>query len=160
MFKKKYDTGKEIRGKVPRSGHAKWKAPHNRPSVKKMIQLSDYDRLPDLTGPSLPYERFAFCVLPGYGFYYGTGSFIYTFFGDHYTGLRRLPFNEFRRVCNARTHLIMDINDLMKTTSGYWEWDIKRLTTSFILAAREKQFSEKKLLKKLQGNCFPLTRKR
>jgi len=37
MFKEKYATGKEMRGKVSRTEHSVWKVPPNRPSVKNMI---------------------------------------------------------------------------------------------------------------------------
>ncbi|HEX4851371.1 MAG TPA: DUF2252 domain-containing protein, partial [Puia sp.] len=38
-------------------------------------------------------------------------------------------------------HLILDINDFDETIPGNWEWDLKRLAVSFILAAREKKFN-------------------
>ena len=38
--------------------------------------------------------------------------------------------------------LIFDINDFDETTVGPWEWDIKRLTTSLVVAARANGFSE------------------
>jgi uncharacterized protein (DUF2252 family) len=37
--------------------------------------------------------------------------------------------------------LIFDINDFDETTAGPWEWDLKRLAASFILAARSNGFS-------------------
>jgi uncharacterized protein (DUF2252 family) len=144
MFKKKYDTGKEIRGKVPRSGHAKWKAPHNRPSVKKMIQLSDYDRLPDL----IPVRHYRMSASP-FVFYRATASIMardlsYTpSSGITIQACGDCHLMNFGGFATPERHLIMDINDFDETLPGYWEWDIKRLTTSFILAAREKQFSEK-----------------
>src|SRR6185369_4219530 len=38
-------------------------------------------------------------------------------------------------------HVVMDINDFDETLPGPWEWDVKRLAVSFILAARDKGFS-------------------
>ena len=38
--------------------------------------------------------------------------------------------------------LIFDINDFDETTVGPWEWDIKRLTASLVVAARANGFSE------------------
>jgi uncharacterized protein (DUF2252 family) len=35
-------------------------------------------------------------------------------------------------------NLVIDINDFDETNQGPWEWDLKRLTTSFVLAAYEK----------------------
>jgi uncharacterized protein (DUF2252 family) len=37
--------------------------------------------------------------------------------------------------------LIFDINDFDETFPGAWEWDIKRLTASLVLAARDRSFS-------------------
>jgi uncharacterized protein (DUF2252 family) len=34
-------------------------------------------------------------------------------------------------------HLVFDINDFDETTPGPWEWDLKRLATSLVLAGRE-----------------------
>ena len=39
--------------------------------------------------------------------------------------------------------LIFDINDFDETIPGPWEWDVKRLATSLVLAGREAQDSEK-----------------
>jgi uncharacterized protein (DUF2252 family) len=38
-------------------------------------------------------------------------------------------------------HVVMDINDFDETLPGPWEWDLKRLATSFILAGRDKGFN-------------------
>ncbi|MDQ0313057.1 uncharacterized protein (DUF2252 family) [Kitasatospora herbaricolor] len=38
---------------------------------------------------------------------------------------------------DARGRLVMDINDFDETVPGPWEWDLKRLATSLVLAARE-----------------------
>src|ERR687898_780493 len=37
---------------------------------------------------------------------------------------------------------VFDLNDFDETLSGPWEWDIKRLVTSLVLAAREMQFGD------------------
>jgi uncharacterized protein (DUF2252 family) len=34
-------------------------------------------------------------------------------------------------------HLVFDVDDFDETTRGPWEWDLKRLATSFVLAGRE-----------------------
>ena len=39
-------------------------------------------------------------------------------------------------------HLVFDLNDFDETLPGPWEWDVKRLATSFVVAARENNFSE------------------
>jgi uncharacterized protein (DUF2252 family) len=37
--------------------------------------------------------------------------------------------------------LLFDLNDFDETLPGPWEWDLKRLTTSFVIAARDNEFS-------------------
>jgi uncharacterized protein (DUF2252 family) len=39
--------------------------------------------------------------------------------------------------------LVFDINDFDETLSGPWEWDVKRLATSMLIAARDNEFSAK-----------------
>jgi uncharacterized protein (DUF2252 family) len=43
----------------------------------------------------------------------------------------------------ADGHLIFDINDFDETIKGPWEWDVKRMATSLILAGREARNSER-----------------
>jgi uncharacterized protein (DUF2252 family) len=38
--------------------------------------------------------------------------------------------------------LIFDINDFDETTCAPWEWDVKRLAASFVIAGRDKRFTE------------------
>ena len=40
-------------------------------------------------------------------------------------------------------HLIFDINDFDETIKGPWEWDVKRMATSLVLAGREAKNSER-----------------
>src|ERR1700748_1781616 len=37
--------------------------------------------------------------------------------------------------------LIFDVNDFDETLPGPWEWDVKRLAASFVLAARSNGFA-------------------
>src|SRR4051794_16414953 len=69
MFKDKYNQGKELRGKIPRSDQAFWKKPSKRPSVQQMIELSNYDRLPNL----IPIRHFRMTESP-FVFYRATAS--------------------------------------------------------------------------------------
>src|ERR1035441_10348138 len=43
----------------------------------------------------------------------------------------------------AYGHLIFDINDFDETIKGPWEWDVKRMAASLILAGREARNSER-----------------
>ena len=41
-------------------------------------------------------------------------------------------------------HLIFDINDFDESLPGPWEWDVKRLATSFVIAGRHNEFKRGK----------------
>ena len=139
MFKEKYAAGKEMRNKVPRGQHALWKEPATRPPVKEMIELSNYDRLPEL----VPVRHFRMSTSP-FVFYRATASLM----------ARDLSFTpasginvqicgdchlmNFGGFATPERHVVMDINDFDETLPGPWEWDLKRLATSFILAGRDK----------------------
>ena len=142
MFKEKYAIGKEARNKTSRSEQATWKAPHDRPSVKAMIDLSNYDRLPEL----IPVRHFRMSASP-FVFYRATASLMAR-------DLSHTPSSNLNvQICGdchlmnfggfatPERHVVMDINDFDETLPGPWEWDVKRLAVSFILAARDKGFS-------------------
>ena len=142
MFKEKYAMGKEIRGKVPRSEQAKWNAAGNRPSVKAMIDLSNYDRLPDL----IPVRHFRMSSSP-FVFYRATASLMARDLsftpvsGIYVQTCGDCHLMNFGGFATPERHVVMDINDFDETLPGPWEWDVKRLAVSFILAARDKGFS-------------------
>jgi uncharacterized protein (DUF2252 family) len=143
MFKEKYAIGKEFRSKTPRSEQATWRPPHNRSSVKKMIELSNYDRLPELvpvrhfrmtTSPFVFYRATASIMARDLSFTPSSGTIVQSCGDCH--------LMNFGGFATPERHIIMDINDFDETLPGPWEWDLKRLATSFALAARDKGFSK------------------
>jgi uncharacterized protein (DUF2252 family) len=48
----------------------------------------------------------------------------------------------FGTYASADRRQVFDVNDFDETLPGPWEWDLKRLATSFVLAARENGFSK------------------
>jgi uncharacterized protein (DUF2252 family) len=144
MFKERYAEGKTLRDKTPRSKHAFWKQPAKRPSVLKMIQLSNYDRLPDL----IPIRHARMSKSP-FVFYRGTASLMArdlsatSSSGISVQACGDCHLMNFGGYATPERRLVMDINDFDETNQGPWEWDLKRLTTSFVLAAREKGINAK-----------------
>jgi uncharacterized protein (DUF2252 family) len=49
----------------------------------------------------------------------------------------------FRMLASPERHLMFDINDFDETLPGPWEWDVKRLSASLVIAARANGFSTK-----------------
>jgi len=50
----------------------------------------------------------------------------------------------FRLLGSAERRLVFDINDFDETLPGPWEWDLKRLATSIVIAARANQVPRRK----------------
>src|ERR1700745_3266619 len=139
MFKEKYNTGKKLREKTPRDAHAKWKAPPHRPSVESMIEASNYDRLPNL----IPIRHFRMTASP-FVFYRATASLMARDLsttpssGISVQACGDCHLMNFGGFATPERTLIVDMNDFDETNPAPWEWDLKRLATSFLLAGREK----------------------
>jgi len=142
MYKEKYAAGKQLRSKTPRISQADWQAPVDRPSVVQMIELSNYDRLPDL----IPIRHFRMSKSP-FVFYRATASLMARDLASTpKTGINVQACGDchlmnFGGFATPERIMVADMNDFDETHPGPWEWDVKRLSTSFMLACREKKFS-------------------
>lgn len=143
MFKEKYAQGKELRDKVSRSSHSSWKAPADRPPVENMIEASNYDRLPGL----IPIRHFRMTKSP-FVFYRATASLmardlaLTPVTGINVQACGDCHLMNFGVFSTPERTMVADMNDFDETMPGPWEWDIKRLATSFMLASRAKNLSE------------------
>ena len=63
------------------------------------------------------------------------GTQPHTGFGAQLCGDAHL--SNFGMYASPERRLVFDINDFDETLPGPWEWDLKRLATSFVLAARD-----------------------
>jgi uncharacterized protein (DUF2252 family) len=135
--------GEELRAKVPRSSHAAWKPSSNRPDPLSLIKESDKGRLEQL----VPIRHGRMMKSP-FTFYRGAAL-------NMASDLANTPASGIRtQVCgdahllnfgvyaSPERRLIFDVNDLDETLPAPWEWDVKRLATSFVLACRSNGLSE------------------
>ncbi|PWT76661.1 MAG: DUF2252 domain-containing protein [Bacteroidetes bacterium] len=142
MFQDKYNLGKQYRNKVGRGSHADWRVPADRPSVVNMIGLSNYDRVPEL----VPVRHARMSASP-FVFYRATASLMARDLSHtQSSGIVTQVCGDchlmnFGGFATPERHLILDINDFDETIPGNWEWDLKRLAVSFVLAAREKKLN-------------------
>jgi hypothetical protein len=130
--------GKALREKCPRTSQARWKRPANRPDPVGLVLAAEQGRHPEL----LPL-RHARMVRSAFTFYRGAAL---TMASD----LASTPATGVRVQCCGDAHLcnfggfatperrvIFGINDLDETLPAPWEWDVKRLATSFVIASRD-----------------------
>lgn len=124
-------------------GIADWNRKARRKTIKKLLDSSLVDRLPELT--SLRFERmtaspFGFfrgsaCVM-AYDLSLGKSSSVYAqLCGDAH--VQNLGAFE-----GEAGELTFDINDFDETAIGPFEWDLKRMATSIFLAGRDAGLKE------------------
>ena len=135
--------GKSLREKCPRHSHAEWKAPDNRPDPLRLLEQSNKGRLPEL----IPIRHGRMVRTP-FTFYRGAAL-------NMAADLARTPTTGIRVQACGDCHLLnfgayatperrhlFDINDLDETLPAPWEWDVKRLAASVVLACRNDGFSK------------------
>ncbi|MCM2578420.1 DUF2252 domain-containing protein [Streptomyces meridianus] len=129
--------GKDLRERVPRASHAGLAERPHRPDAVTAVQQSNAGRLAHLT--PIRVGRMAanpFAFLRG-----AAGLMAYDLVGTPVTGIGTQICGDahagnFGLYGDHRGLLVIDINDFDETVHGPWEWDLKRLVTSLVLAAR------------------------
>lgn len=143
MFKDKYNYGRELRKKVPRSSHSEWTAPASRPTVKEMLDISESTRVKELIpvrhdrmkeSPSVFFRATASIMAYDLS-HTPTSNIIVQASGDCH-------LKNFGVYATPERNLILDMNDFDETHPASFEWDLKRLVTSFILSGRDRGFSD------------------
>ncbi|EST27128.1 hypothetical protein N566_23495 [Streptomycetaceae bacterium MP113-05] len=137
-------AGKALREQVPRRSHAAFDHCDGRPGAVASVEESNRGRQPDLVPirvGRMAASPFAFlrgsAGLMAYDLAHGTPS---TGIGAHLCGDAHA--GNFGLYGDARGGLVMDLNDFDETVVGPWEWDLKRLAASLVLAGREAGASE------------------
>ena len=132
------DEGKSLRARIPRGAHAALDLDASRPDAVSAVEESSRGRLPELT----PIRVGRMAATP-FAFLRGSaGLMAYD--------LARTPMTRIvAQICgdahaanfglygDARGDLVIDLNDFDETVPGPWEWDLKRLAASLVLAGRE-----------------------
>jgi len=137
-FKERYAAGKALREKCPREAHAVWKAPTGRPEPIQTVLEAEKGRMPDL----LPL-RHGRMVRSPFTFYRGSALAMATdLAATPTTGVRvqvcgDAHLSNFGGFATPERKVIFAINDLDETLPAPWEWDVKRLAASFVVACRD-----------------------
>jgi hypothetical protein len=139
----RYAEGKALRDKCPRHSHAAWKPAKGRHDPVKMVLASEQGRLPKL----LPL-RHGRMVRSPFTFYRGSALAMAA-------DLATTPLTGVRVQCCGDAHLcnfggyatperkiVFSVNDLDETLPAPWEWDVKRLAASFVVACRDNRISD------------------
>jgi uncharacterized protein (DUF2252 family) len=138
-----YEMGKSLREKCPRRAHAGWQAPSDRPDLLQLMEEANKGRIPQL----IPIRHGRMLQTP-FTFYRGAAlNMAADLAHTPATGLRVQACGDahllnFGAFATPERRVIFDINDLDETLPAPWEWDVKRLAASFVLACRNNRFSQ------------------
>ncbi len=136
-------AGKRLRDHVPRDAHADWRVHAGRADPVGILRAADETRQQDLV--PLRYGR----MLPSpFTFYRGSAGVMAADLaetpatGIHVQVCGDCHLMNFGGFATPERRLLFDINDLDETLPAPWEWDVKRLVASFVLAARSNGLSD------------------
>jgi uncharacterized protein (DUF2252 family) len=136
------ELGKRARGEVPRSSHARFEPPADRPDPVALLEAQARTRVPELVP-----IRYGRMLVSPFTFYRGAAKIMAA-------DLAHTPRSGLTVQCCGDAHLsnfgvfasperrlVFDINDFDETLPGPWEWDVKRLCVSMLIAARDNGFA-------------------
>jgi uncharacterized protein (DUF2252 family) len=135
--------GKSLRERLPRSSHAIWQPPAAGREPIEIIEASNRGRLQEL----IPI-RYGRMLRSPFTFLRGSAALMaYDLATTPKTDIivqacgdcHLLNFGLF---ATPERNLVFDINDFDETLPAPWEWDIKRLVVSFVIAGRDSDLSD------------------
>ncbi|MFJ1824696.1 DUF2252 domain-containing protein [Streptomyces sp. NPDC088178] len=131
-------AGKALRERVPRASHSSLVLPAGRPDAVRAVEESSRGRVPALA----PIRVGRMAATP-FAFLRGSaGLMAHDLTGSPVSGVGAQLCGDahaanFGLYGDARGSLVIDLNDFDETVFGPWEWDLKRLAASMVLAGRE-----------------------
>jgi uncharacterized protein (DUF2252 family) len=136
--------GKAARAEVPRSRHAIFDPPPRRPDPIKLLERQAKTRVPELVP-----IRYGRMLVSPFTFYRGAALIMAS-------DLAAAPRSGLQVQCCGDAHLsnfgvfasperrlVFDLNDFDETLPAPWEWDVKRLAVSMLIAARNNEYKVK-----------------
>ncbi|KOG12410.1 MULTISPECIES: DUF2252 domain-containing protein [Streptomyces] len=141
--KERATLGKKARRHSPRSGHAVYKPSPGRTDPLAILEAQSAARVPELVP-----IRYGRMTESPFRFYRGAAAIMASdLAGTPRSGLTAQLCGDahllnFRLLASPERQLMFDINDFDETLPGPWEWDVKRLSASFVIAGRANDFDD------------------
>jgi uncharacterized protein (DUF2252 family) len=138
------ERGKRARSKVPRSRHAIFDPPAHRADPIDLLEAQARTRVPELVP-----IRYGRMLVSPFTFYRGAAKIMASDLATTQdSGLKvqccgDAHLSNFGVFASPERQLVFDINDFDETLPGPWEWDVKRLAVSMLIAARDDGFAVK-----------------
>jgi uncharacterized protein (DUF2252 family) len=138
------DAGRALRTKCSRKSHETWRPQSNRPDPISVLIRTNQGRIPHLLPirygrmmeSPFAFYRGAAAIMAGDLAHTPKSSIIVQACGDCH-------LSNFGLFATPERRLIFDISDFDETAPAPWEWDLKRLAASFVIAAQHIRFSKR-----------------
>ena len=135
-------AGKAARKKTPRSSQGDWAPAARRRDPVKVLEEQSKGRVQELVP-----IRYGRMLASPFSFYRGAAAIMAM-------DLAKTPQSGFEAQLSGDAHLsnfgifaapdrqlVLDVNDFDETLPGPWEWDLKRLAASIVIAGRDRDFT-------------------
>ena len=135
--------GKALRQQIPREDHAHWQPRGDRRDPIAVLEESNHDRLPEL----IPI-RYGRMLRSPFTFLRGSAALMaYDLATTPSIGVQVQACGDchllnFGLFATPERNLVFDLNDFDETHPAPWEWDLKRLVTSVVVAGRENDLDD------------------
>jgi uncharacterized protein (DUF2252 family) len=136
--------GQSLRTEVPRSSHAEWAPAADRPDPVALLEEQGARRVPDLVpirygrmlaSPFTFLRGAALVMAADFARLPSSGLFVQSCGDAH--------LSNFGIFMSPERRLLFDINDFDETYPAPFEWDVRRLATSVVVASRDNRLSER-----------------
>jgi uncharacterized protein (DUF2252 family) len=138
----RYAAGKALRVKAPRTSHGEWAAALDRPDPISLLEEQNRTRVPELV--PIRYGRMSlspFAFLRGSAIVMVSDLAKTPISGINVQLCGDAHVSNFGGFASPERELVFDVNDFDETLPGAWEWDLKRLAASIIVAGRENGYT-------------------
>ena len=139
------EGGRQARQRSPRRSHAAWRPRDRTDDPLELLRHSNADRIPGL----VPVRHGRMLQSP-FAFFRGSAIIqARDLAASPVSGITVQACGDchlmnFGGFATPERHLVFDVNDFDETFPAPWEWDLKRLAVSFVLAARDNKLSDAK----------------
>jgi uncharacterized protein (DUF2252 family) len=140
-YQQRHERGRAARRLAPRGSHAEWAPMPDRPDPVELLEAQARDRIQEL----LPI-RYGRMMASPFAFLRGsTIVMAQDLAGTPKTGIQAqlcgdAHLSNFGAYASPERSLLFDLNDFDETLPGPWEWDVKRLAASLVVAGRDNGF--------------------
>src|SRR5256886_3172902 len=138
----RYAAGKALRTKAPRTGHGEWASAADRPDPISLLEESNRSRVQELV--PIRYGRMSlspFAFLRGSAIVMASDLAKTPISGIKVQICGDAHVSNFGFFATPERNLVFDVNDFDETLPGPWEWDLKRLAASIVVAGRQNGYT-------------------